>query len=171
MVRWPRRTARLEPYASFEKRRVTLASDLYVFMTIARERTTIEKKSSPDSVEKMDHMAMSTNWISARTYQSWAAVTTTARSILLKMKRERESDYLHHIKWIMFRGDWTRASCVRFPVRIRRNKRSSRKQDRWKRCAGDDGAPLSVLKATNEVTADKRTNRTISQRLFRFARF
>ena len=43
----------------FEKRRVTLASELYIFTIIARERTTIEKKknrSSPDSVEKMDHM-------------------------------------------------------------------------------------------------------------------
>ena len=41
---------------------------LYIFMIIARERTTIEKRngSSTDSVEKMDHMAMSTKNLSKK---------------------------------------------------------------------------------------------------------
>ena len=52
-----------------------------------------------------------------------------------------------HYKWInvIIAIQWKHASCVRFPVRIRRNKRSSRKQDRRKRSAGNNGGPLSVL--------------------------
>ena len=70
-------------------------------MVIAGERTVTEKKSSPDSVEKMDHeaLAMSTKNLEKTSYhRTCPAVTITTRSILLKIKWERESvDYLDHI--------------------------------------------------------------------------